>query len=188
MNKEMLESLCLSFGMKCACSFIVTRFPLVSKTDHNASPIPSVFRLFAMPLIAAPFGSFLMLPGMKSLLSGLTDWLVPESQMTVKLSFGSMAALHATGCWRTTDSEKRHSDFFGDPAGVSIGISVGASMSAKALGVGMSLGESVGILLGTPLGVSVGEILGVSPGEQPGQPPGQGQSLGWSLGESLGGL
>ena len=126
MNDEMLKSLCLSLGMRWACSFIVTRFPLVSQTDHNASPIPSIFGLFAMPLIAAPFGGFLMLPGMKSLLSGLTHCEAPESQMTLKESFESMAALHATGCCKTTASEKRHSDFvgFGDPVGVPVGVFV----------------------------------------------------------------
>ena len=122
----MLGSLCLDLGTKQAMSFMATRFPSVSKTDHNASPIPSVFRLFAMPLIAAPLGSFLMLPGMKSLLSGLTDWLAPESQMTVKLSFGSMAALQATRCWRTTASEKRRLDFLGDPFRDLTGVPIGA--------------------------------------------------------------
>ena len=54
----------------------------------------------------APLGSFLIEP-MKSLLSGLTHMDAPESQIIVKLSLGSMAALQATGCCSTTDSERR---------------------------------------------------------------------------------
>ena len=45
---------------------------------------------------------------MKSLSSGLTHMDAPESQIIVKLSFGSMAALQATGCCKTTDSDSGH--------------------------------------------------------------------------------
>ena len=73
----------------------------MSRTDHCTVPNPSIFRLLLIPWMLAPLGSFLMDP-IKSLLSGLTHIEAPESQMIVKLSFGSMAALHATGCCRTT--------------------------------------------------------------------------------------
>ena len=79
----------------------------MSRTDHITLPMPSILRLFAIPLIEAPLGSFLMLPGTKSLLSKVTLWLAPESHITLKLSIGSMAALHATGCCRTTASDNR---------------------------------------------------------------------------------
>ena len=110
----------------------------MSRTDHNTLPMPSICRLFAFPLIEAPLGSFLMLPGTKSCLSKVTLWLAPESHITLKLSIGSMAALHATGCCRTTASDSRqlHSCH---PFGVGT--------------VGAMLGES----LGEPIGLSVGD-------------------------------
>ena len=124
---EMLGSLCLSLGMQQAGNFAEMRLPFASNTDQTASPMPSILGSFAIPLIDAPLGSFLRLPGRKSLLSGLTDWLAPESQMTLKEFVGSMAALHATGCCKTTASEKRHSVFagFGELAGVPVGVPVG---------------------------------------------------------------
>ena len=82
------------------------RFPLVSSTDHSTVPDPSIFKLLLIPWMLAPLGSFLMDP-VKSLLSGLTHMDAPESQIIVKLSFGSIAALHATGCCSTTDSDSR---------------------------------------------------------------------------------
>ena len=97
-----------------------------------------------MPLIEAPLGSFLMLPGTKSCLSKVTLWLAPESQITLKLSIGSMAALHATGCCRTTASERRQLQLH----------------SCHPFGVGISLGE----ILGEPIGLSVGDPMGVPVG------------------------
>ena len=79
----------------------------MSMIDHCTVPVPSIFRLLLIPCVLAPFGSLRMVP-MKSLLSGLTHMDAPESQIMVKLSLGSMAALQAIGCCRTTDSDNRH--------------------------------------------------------------------------------
>ena len=121
----------------------MVRFPLVSRTDHITLPMPSILRLLAMPLIEAPLGSFLMLPGTKSRLSKVTLWLAPESHITLKLSVGSMAALHATGCCRTTASDRRQLQLC-HPFGV-----VGK----------VSPGEVLGESLGEPIGLSVGEPI-----------------------------
>ena len=118
----------------------------MSRTDHITLPMPSILRLFAIPLIEAPLGSFLMLPGTKSLLSKVTLWLAPESQITLKLSIGSMAALHATGCCRTTASERRQLHWC-HPFGV--GILLGEP-------IGQSVGDSMGISLGVTVGGSLG--------------------------------
>ena len=94
-------------------------------TDHSTVPNPSILRLLLIPWMLAPLGSFLIEP-MKSRLSGLTHMDAPESQIIVKLSLGSMAALQATGCCNTTDSERRQlqghvvqveRDLEGDPEG-----------------------------------------------------------------------
>ena len=101
----------------------------MSRTDHITLPMPSILRLFAIPLIEAPRGSFLMLPGTKSCLSKVTLWLAPESQITLKLSFGSMAALQATGCLKNNSFQKEavaHAiGFLGDPFGDAVGARVG---------------------------------------------------------------
>ena len=134
----------------------------MSRTDHITSPMPSMRRLFAIPLIEAPLGNFLMLPGTKSLLSKVTLWLVPESQITLKLSIGSMAALHATGCCRTTASERRqlHScDIFGVVGKMSMGEILGESLGEP---IGLSVGDSMGV----PVGISLGESMGISLGVQ----------------------
>ena len=44
---------------------------------------------------------------MKSRLSGLTHIDAPESQIIVKLSLGSIAALQAAGCCSTADSDRK---------------------------------------------------------------------------------
>ena len=113
----------------------------MSRTDHITLPMPSILRLFAMPLIEATLGSFLMLPGTKSCLSKVTLWLAPESHITLKLSVGSMAALHATGCCRTTASDRRQ-------------------LQCHPFGVGTLLGEILGESVGEPIGLSVGEPIG----------------------------
>ena len=126
----------------------------MSRTDHITLPMPSILRLFAMPLIEAPLGSFLMLPGTKSPLSKVTLWLAPESQITLKLSIGSMAALHATGCCRTTASERRQLQLHScHPFGVILGESVGEP-------IGLSVGEPIGVLLGESMGISLEVTLG----------------------------
>ena len=105
----------------------------MSNTNQTTSPIPSVFKSLAIPFVEALLGSFIRLPGRKSLSSGLTHCDAPESQITLKASFESMAALHATGCCRTTASENGQSqeqadlmvflgEPFGDPAGAPIGV------------------------------------------------------------------
>ena len=147
----------------------MVRFPLVSRTDHITLPMPSILRLFAMPLIEAPLGSFLMLPGTKSLLSKVTLWLAPESHITLKLSIGSMAALHATGCCRTTASESRQLQLWlhsCHPFGV--GISPLHSCDIAGVGTGgnpfgeewLSVGEPIGVLLGESMGIPLEVTLG----------------------------
>ena len=112
-----------------------------------------------MPLIEAPLGSFLMLPGTKSLLSKVTLWLAPESHITLKLSIGSMAALHATGCCRTTASDSRQLQLC-HPFGV--GISPLHSSDISGVGTGgnpfgeESVVEPIGLSVGEPVGLSVG--------------------------------
>ena len=123
----------------------------MSRTDHITLPMPSILRLFAIPLIEAPLGSFLMLPGTKSCLSKVALWLAPESQITLKLSIGSMAALHATGCCRTTASERRQLQLW--------------LHSCHPFGVGTLLGEILGESVGEPIGLSVGEPIGLSVGD-----------------------
>ena len=123
----------------------------MSRTDHITLPMPSILRLLAIPLIEAPLGNFLMLPGTKSRLSKVTLWLAPESQITLKLSIGSMAALHATGCCRTTASERRQLQL--------------QLHSCHPFGVGTLLGEILGESVGEPIGLSVGEPIGVLLGE-----------------------
>ena len=139
----------------------------MSRTDHITLPMPSILRLFAMPLIEAPLGSFLMLPGTKSCLSKVTLWLAPESHITLKLSIGSMAALHATGCCRTTASDRRQLQCH------PFGVGISPLHSCAIFGVGEILGEpvvdepigqSVGDPMGVPVGISLGELLGVTLG------------------------
>ena len=120
----------------------------MSRTDHNTLPMPSIRRLFAIPLIEALLGSFLMLPGTKLLLSKVTLWLAPESHITLKLSIGSMAALHATGCCRTTASDRRQ-------------LHLSPLHSCDIFGVGEILGdEPNGLSVGDPMGISLGLTLG----------------------------
>ena len=133
----------------------------MSRTDHITLPMPSILRLFAMPLIEAPRGSFLMLPGTKSLLSKVTLWLAPESQITLKLSIGSMAALHATGCCRTTASDRRQLQCH--PFGVGISPLHSCDISGVGTGgnpFGESVGEPIGLSVGDPMGISLGLTLG----------------------------
>ena len=138
-------------------------FPLVSRTDHITLPMPSILRLFAMPLIEAPLGSFLMLPGTKSPLSKVTLWLAPESQITLKLSIGSMAALHATGCCRTTASDRRQLQCH--PFGVGISPLHSCDIFGVGKGGKMSLGEILGEpVVDEPIGQSVGDPMGVPVG------------------------
>ena len=86
-------------------------------------------------------GSFLVLPGRKSLLSKLTHWLAPESQIALKLSLGSTAALHATGCCSTTASEKRPLQLE-HPVGMPVEISVGEILGVR---VGVPVGAELGL-------------------------------------------
>ena len=134
----------------------------MSRTDHITLPMPSILRLFAMPLIEAPLGSFLMLPGTKSLLSKVTLWLAPESQITLKLSFGSMAALHATGCCRTTASERRQLQLQLHSCHP-FGVGISPLHSCDIFGV-VALGEILGESIGEPIGLSVGDPMGISLG------------------------
>ena len=157
--------------MQHAGDFTEMRLPFVSNIDQTTSPIPSIFKSLAIPLTEAPLGSFFRLPGRKSLSSGLTHCDAPESQITEKLSFGSMAALQATRCWRTTASENGHSDFLGDAAGVPVDVPVGVTtgvglaagrtpeISQFWMPVGVIFDESLGELSEPSVGVSVGVAL-----------------------------
>ena len=72
----------------------------------------------------------------------------PESQIILKLSIGSMAALQATGCCRTTASERRQLQL--------------QLHSCHPFGVGTLLGEILGESLGDePIRQSVGDPMGV---------------------------
>ena len=102
-----------------------------------------------MPCMSAPFGDLQMVP-MKSLLLGLTHMDAPEFQMTVKLSFGSMAALQAIGCCRTTDLDDRQLQGQVVQTG---GVSDGSL-------VGISAGSLVGISEGSFVCVFDGSIEG----------------------------
>ena len=116
-----------------------------------------------MPLIEAPLGNFLMLPGTKSHLSKVTLWLAPESQITLKLSIGSMAALHATGCCRTTASERRQLQLHSCHP---FGVGISPLHSCDIFGV-VALGEILGESLGEPIELSVGEPIGLFVGDGP---------------------
>ena len=109
----------------------------------------------------APLGNFRMVP-MKSLLSGLTHMDAPESQMIVKLSFGSIAALQAMGCCSTTDSDSGHwQGQVAQVGGTSDGSLVGISDGSLA---GIPDGLLAGILDGLLAGISDGLLAGISDG------------------------
>ena len=97
---------------------------------------------------------------MKSLLSGLTHMDAPESQMIVKLSFGSTAVLHATGCCRTTDCDDRQAQLPGQMDGVLEG-SVGAvNGSLNSISDGLLVGLFDGVSDGSLVGISDGSLVG----------------------------
>ena len=119
---------------------------------------------------------------MKSCLSGVTHIEAPESQMMVKLSLGSMAALQATGCCGTTDSDSRQlhgqvSVDGGSSAGCGLRVlcnvllvlynvlvSVVPGVLDRLVGcarrVPANASERSSVNLGVSLGVSLGELRG----------------------------
>ena len=122
-------------------------------------PDPSSFRLLPIPWILAPFGSLRMVP-MKSLLSGLTHMDAPESQMMAKMSLESMAALQATGCCRTTDSDKRHGQLLGQMDGALDGLSSKGTLVTGSTFLRGKVGEMDGVLEGEPEGAFDGSLEG----------------------------